>query len=120
MRGLVWGFLAGLAMCSVARADCGSVPFYLRHGCRRHHPADSAPGAAAPVAPQIAFDPLEVSVFEPKQRALILWNGEEEILLLSTTRPPRAPRPSSKVIPLPPSRRSNWASSRPSKTPRPW
>jgi hypothetical protein len=31
----------------------------------------------------IPFQP-EVTIFEPTQRALIAWNGEEEILLLST------------------------------------
>src|SRR5512140_110581 len=31
----------------------------------------------------IPFRP-EVTIFEPTQRALIAWNGEEEILLLST------------------------------------
>ncbi len=102
MRGLVWGFLAGLAMCSVARADCGSVPFYApAMGAVDIILPDSAPGAAAPVAPQIAFDPLEVSVFEPKQRALILWNGEEEILLLSTDQAATRPAPILEVIPLP-------------------
>ena len=30
------------------------------------------------------FDPLEERVYEPRQRAVILWNGQEEILLLST------------------------------------
>jgi hypothetical protein len=31
----------------------------------------------------IPFQP-EVTIFEPTQRALIAWNGEEEILILST------------------------------------
>lgn len=35
-------------------------------------------------AEDVVFDPMEVSVFEPQQRAIILWNGQEEILLLST------------------------------------
>ena len=53
------------------------------------------------VAATVVFDPLKVSVFEPKQRALILWNGDEEILLLSTDQ--KATRASAvlEVIPLP-------------------
>lgn len=56
----------------VARADRGSIP----------------------------FEP-DVQIFEPTQRAMIAWNGEEEILLLSTDL--RASRPTKvlEVIPLP-------------------
>lgn len=103
MRGVVWGILVGLALCSVVRADCGSVPFYA--------PAmdavdimipDSSPGSiSTPVAPTVEFDPLQVSVFEPKQRAIILWNGEEEVLLLSTDQAATRPSPVLEVIPLP-------------------
>lgn len=103
MRGLVGGILAGLALCSVARADCGSVPFYApTMGAIDIIMPDSAPGGvSAPVAPTVQFDPLEVSVFEPKQRAIILWNGEEEVLLLSTDQAATRPAPILEVIPLP-------------------
>ncbi len=43
-------------------------------------------GAAGPAQADrgaIPFQP-EVTIFEPTQRALIAWNGEEEILILST------------------------------------
>ncbi len=48
----------------------------------------------------IPFDP-DVEIFEPTQRAIIAWNGDEEILLLSTDL--RASRPTKvlEVIPLP-------------------
>jgi hypothetical protein len=78
-----------------ARADCGSVPFYA--------PAvshfDITTNNDGPK--DLDFDPLKVTVFEPKQRAIILWNGEEETLLLSTDQ--RASRKSAvlEVIPLP-------------------
>ena len=48
----------------------------------------------------IPFNP-NVHIFEPKQRAMIAWNGTEEILLLSTDL--RASRPTKvlEVLPLP-------------------
>jgi len=42
-----------------------------------------------------------VEIFEPKQNALIAWNGEEEILLLSTDLKASAPTKILEVIPLP-------------------
>lgn len=78
-----------------ATADCGSVPFYapLVSGVEVVT-ADHQPD-------ELKFDPLKVSVFEPRQRAIILWNGEEETLLLSTDQ--RASRRSAvlEVIPMP-------------------
>ncbi len=60
-----------LAACA-AYADRGSIPFEER-----------------------------VQIFEPVQRALIAWNGTEEILLLSTDLRASAPTKVLEVIPLP-------------------
>lgn len=48
----------------------------------------------------IPFDE-RVKIFEPKQRAIIAWNGTEEILLLSTDLRASAPTKVLEVIPLP-------------------
>jgi len=48
----------------------------------------------------IPFDP-SVRIFEPNQRAMIAWNGTEEILLLSTDLRASAPTKVLEVIPLP-------------------
>jgi len=103
-----------VAMClaagSRARADCGSVPFYApiladltiaEAGSGVLDAAVKLDRAALAGKKMIDFDPLQVSVFEPQQRAIILWNGEEEILLLSTDQ--RASERSAilEVIPLP-------------------
>lgn len=48
----------------------------------------------------IPFDP-RVRIFEPKQRAMIAWSGDEEILLLSTDLRASAPTQVLEVIPLP-------------------
>jgi len=48
----------------------------------------------------IPFD-SKVEIFEPTQRAIIAWNGEEEILLLSTDLRASAPTKVLEVIPLP-------------------
>ena len=64
----------GALLCpaSVARGDRGSIP----------------------------FNP-QVKVFEPNQRAMIAWNGTEEILLLSTDLKASAPTKVLEVLPLP-------------------
>ncbi|MEE8368646.1 MAG: DUF2330 domain-containing protein [Thermoanaerobaculia bacterium] len=48
----------------------------------------------------IPFRP-DVDIFEPKQRALIAWNGVEEILILSTDMRASAPTKVLEVLPLP-------------------
>ena len=48
----------------------------------------------------IPFNP-NVKIFEPNQRAMIAWNGEEEILLLTTDLRASAPTKVLEVIPLP-------------------
>jgi hypothetical protein len=70
-----WTILAALVLAVAARvasADCGSIP----------------------------FKPW-VSVFEPNQRAVIAWDGREEILLLSTDLRASEPTKVLEVIPLP-------------------
>jgi hypothetical protein len=61
-------------------ADCGSIPYRT--------PYDRDPGVVEAVATRsrspVRFDPTGIVVYEPGQRAIILWNGYEEILLLST------------------------------------
>ena len=65
--------LAALTLCgAMAWADRGSIPY---------HP--------------------NVKVFEPNQRAMIAWNGEEEILLLSTDLRASAETKVLEVLPLP-------------------
>jgi hypothetical protein len=64
--------LAALLSGQSALADRGSIPF--------------KPG---------------VKIFEPNQRAMIAWNGEEEILLLSTDLRASEPTKVLEVIPLP-------------------
>lgn len=48
----------------------------------------------------IPFKP-DVQIFEPNQRAMLGWNGEEEILLLSTDLKASAPTQVLEVLPLP-------------------
>jgi hypothetical protein len=99
-RTVLLSFAIGLAALALAprssRADCGSVPFYAPavSDVRLITPQDDGPQ-------ELEFDPLKVTVFEPRQRAIILWNGEEETLLLSTDQ--RATRRSAvlEVIPMP-------------------
>jgi hypothetical protein len=73
-RATILSGLTGLALLGpvALRADRGSIPF--THG---------------------------VQIFEPMQRALIAWNGEEEILLLSTDLRASEPTKVLEVLPLP-------------------
>jgi len=57
-------------------------------------------GVAGADRGSIPFKP-DVEVFEPVQRALIAWNGTEEILLLSTDLRASAPTKVLEVLPLP-------------------
>jgi hypothetical protein len=65
-------FLFVSILCSTAYADRGSIPFRP-----------------------------DVKIFEPRQRALIAWNGQEEILLLSTDLRASQTTEVLEVIPLP-------------------
>ena len=82
--------------------DCGSIPF---------SPVLNFPFAPIDTTIQfledmmdrtdLSYDPLKVRVFEPAQRAVILWNGQEEILLLSTDQSATERSAILEVIPLP-------------------
>lgn len=80
-----------------AHGDCGSIPF--------RSPMDMVGDfkftQGSDGKTDVEFDPLNVVVFEPGQRAIILWNGEEEILLLSTEIKTSVPTSLLEVIPLP-------------------
>jgi hypothetical protein len=49
----------------------------------------------------VQFDPMDVVVYEPGQKAIILWNGQEQILLLSTDIRTSQPSYLLEVIPMP-------------------
>ncbi len=123
-----WGIPLLALVCSaaplLARADCGSVPFrkvitenpvqVVRRPGNLPTSAVTSPelspvifpaGAGAPGQAEgplsVEFDPLKVTVFEPRQRAILLWNGHEEILYLSTDQSASQPSSILEVIPLP-------------------
>lgn len=103
----------------IASADCGSVPFRIYSEVKVVDAPAPPPLAAygtsnqerptvlgpadqrGSTVKQLDFDPLKVSVFEPQQRAIILWNGKEEILLLSTDQKATEKSTILEVIPLP-------------------
>ncbi len=106
----------GGGLASGAYSDCGSVPFYvpvIEDVVR----IPALPVAAAAEAmgqdsvdlkqsipdglQDIKFDSTSISVFEPGQRAIILWNGEEQILLLSTDQYSTQDSHVMEVIPMP-------------------
>ncbi len=108
----VWGLMAAVGPARVSWADCGSIPFTsgvtgsgmelvgmgltaVQFGANEL--IEGPPARRV----QVNFDPLKVTVFEPRQRAIILWNGEEEILLLSTDQKASEASWILEVIPLP-------------------
>lgn len=105
-RSISIAFLCPLAaLAASAWGDCGSIPFKAPLMQSIEVVVNNSSGAkgSAPkeASPELKFDPLKVSVFEPKQRAIILWNGEEEILLLSTDQRASEKTAVLEVIPLP-------------------
>ncbi len=91
----------GLAVCcgmaTSVSADCGSIPFSAPL---------SAPGTIVldlldSKDYDVKVNPLNVVVYEPGQRAIVLWNGVEEILLLSTEIRTSKPTSILEVIPMP-------------------
>ncbi len=86
-------------------ADCGSIPFYapalVEMAVESPSGIPSGQGVTQAETTRIDFDPLKVAVFEPKQRAIILWNGKEEILLLSTDQRASQRTAVLEVVPLP-------------------
>lgn len=97
----VFAVLAAIAVslfASSALADCGSIPFVAVVLSPIEVIANEATKDGSP---ELKIDPLKVSVFEPKQRAIILWNGTEEVLLLSTDQKASEKTSVLEVIPLP-------------------
>ncbi len=72
--------LSALLSPVAAYADCGSVPYRAPVQLI----GDLTLVSSDTGTKDVRFDPLKVVVYEPGQRAIVLWNGEEEILLLST------------------------------------
>ena len=70
----------GLAACLPAQGDCGCIPYYSPFEAFGNLVLNDMPDGKV----NVEFNPLEVVVYEPGQRGIILWNGQEEILLLST------------------------------------
>lgn len=62
-------------LCSAIWADCGSVPFRSPLTIKRMLALELLPDGQK----NVKFDPLDVVVYEPGQRGIILWNGEEQI-----------------------------------------
>lgn len=71
-RAACFSFIAALAIARLASGDCGSIP----------------------------FKPW-VSIYEPNQRAVIAFNGREQMLILSTDLRASEPTKVLEVIPLP-------------------
>ena len=94
MRLLVAGVLA---IAASAMADCGSVPYYSPFEGFDILDMITTPDGTT----QLEFDPLKVVVYEPGQRGIILWNGVEQILLLSTEIKTSQPVSILEVIPMP-------------------
>lgn len=96
-RGFVLVLLGGLVSTSMVWADCGSVPYRSPLSLERLFQLELLPSGEK----NVKFDPLDVVVYEPGQRGIILWNGEEQILLLSTEIRTNIPTSILEVIPFP-------------------
>ena len=79
-----------------AYADCGSIPYRSPFELFGDISLEGSGGDK-----DVQFDPMNVVVFEPGQRAIILWNGIEEILFLSTDIKVSEPVSILEVIPFP-------------------
>ncbi|MCA9414633.1 MAG: DUF2330 domain-containing protein [Candidatus Omnitrophica bacterium] len=110
------GWVLVLPLCifptSALWADCGSIPFYAPTMTDfTFNLVDASFDALARGVEgarnrgdrviDVSFDPLKVTVFEPKQRAIVLHNGTEQILLLSTDLKASQKTAVLEVIPLP-------------------
>lgn len=95
-RGLAL-LLVSTLFCAAAWADCGSVPFRSPLSIKRLLELELLPDGEK----NVKFDPLDVVVYEPGQRGIILWNGQEQILLLSTEIRTNVPTSILEVIPFP-------------------
>lgn len=97
VRGVAWGVVGAIGAGSWAWADCGSVPYRSPLSLKRLLELELLPDGEQ----NVRFDPLDVVVYEPGQRGIILWNGEEQILLLSTEIKTNVPTSILEVIPFP-------------------
>lgn len=102
-RLLIAAVALGVTMPAILNADCGSIPIgpAIVDGGVIVSPVKKHMDDMSNRNPSVDFDPLKVTVFEPKQRALIVWNGEEQILLLSTDQRSSEPATVLEVIPFP-------------------
>ena len=82
---------------SAAQSDCGSIPFRSPMDLWGQVLMQAAPNGGK----DVQFDPMDVVVYEPGQKGIILWNGQEEILLLSTDIRTSQPSYLLEVIPMP-------------------
>lgn len=96
-RSSICVLIAALIGVSTAWGDCGSVPFRSPLSLERLFTLELLPTGEK----NVKFDPLDVVVYEPGQRGIILWNGEEQILLLSTEIKTNMPTSILEVIPFP-------------------
>jgi hypothetical protein len=99
------GLLAAISLLVTPAAgvwgDCGSIPFYAPVILDLEFSDLRVLADTNQRTSDISFDPLQVTVFEPYQRAIILWNGTEETLLLSTDQHASEKTAVLEVIPLP-------------------
>lgn len=94
----IWAFAAFFScMTPAAHADCGSIPYRSPLELAGDFVFSKSSGPSR----NVQFDPMDVVVFEPGQRGIILWNGVEEILLLSTDIKVSEPVSILEVIPFP-------------------
>jgi hypothetical protein len=94
-----WVAILSVVLCTggiPAVADCGSIPFQSPFELFGGISLEGSAGNT-----DVRFDPMDVVVFEPGQRAIILWNGVEEILFLSTEIKTSEPVSILEVIPFP-------------------
>jgi hypothetical protein len=86
-----------LGVAAPTYGDCGSIPY--------RSPIDLwgqlVNETTSRGGKNIRFDPMKVVVYEPGQKGIILWNGQEEILLLSTDLRSSEPVSVLEVIPMP-------------------
>lgn len=91
------GLVISCGLTASVYADCGSIPF----SAPLRAPGTIILDAIDPKNIDVKVNPLNVVVYEPGQRAIVLWNGVEEILLLSTEIRTSKPTSILEVIPMP-------------------
>ncbi len=86
---------------SSARGDCGSISIRSAILGAPIALAEKSLESGKRERQNVEFDPLKATVFEPRQRAIILWDGSTETLLLSTDQRTEQPTQILEVIPFP-------------------